>query len=361
MVREIVVIGNPVAGGGAARKKIRQAVRILQARGCNVRLLLTGRRGDAVSFARAVAEEEDRKRLRSADRQEREHLPAGSPPCLILAAGGDGTYNEVANGLARSAVPMAILPLGTTSVLARELGIPFDLGKALDSALNGEITTVHLGRVSFEDPALLHENRNRYGEAAPRTAPLLTRYFLLMAGIGFDGEVIFGVNEGLKKRLKKGAYLLSGLRTLFRYAPRPLTVSAHILPPLTASDSLSLLLPGVRQEKELSAYAVIAGKSARYGGDFRVTPDVGLSAPWLSVFTTHGRRRRDLFRYVLKVIRGRGTHLNLDDVSHFRTDELSISGEAHVQVDGDYGGMTPVTIGIEKDALRLMVPRRTAE
>ncbi|MFO0753811.1 MAG: diacylglycerol kinase family protein [Thermodesulfovibrionales bacterium] len=352
MVKEIVVIGNPVAGGGAARKKIQEAVRILQAQGGNVRLLLTKRREDAVSFARTVAEEEGRARLLSSVRQTAEDRPLP----LVIAAGGDGTYNEVANGLALTPVPMAILPLGTTSVLARELGVPFDLGRALECALNGEIATVHLGRVSFGSPALPPENRSGRGEETPHASLRRTRYFLLMAGAGFDGEVIFGVDEGLKKHLRKGAYLLSGLRTLSRYAPRPLMVRARPLPPPSASGALPL--PGARQERAISAYAVIVGKSARYGGDFTVTPDVSLSAPWLSIFATHGRRRRDLFRYVLRVVLGRGAHPGLRDVSRFRTEEISISGEAHVQIDGDYGGTTPVTIGIEKAALKLMVPKQ---
>ncbi|MBZ0157793.1 MAG: diacylglycerol kinase family lipid kinase [Alphaproteobacteria bacterium] len=337
MVREIVIIGNPVAGGEAL-KEIRKATQILQEEGYNVRLLLTRRREDAVSFARTIAGEE-KARVPSASGKGIEDLPGGSTPRLVIAAGGDGTYNEVANGLALSPVSMAILPLGTTSVLARELGLPFDLRKALDVALTGKVTTVHLGKVSFENPAPLS-----------RTAPLRTRYFLLMAGIGFDGEVIIGVNERLKRYIGKSAYLLSGIRTLFGYAPRPLTVKAHSFSPHTASESPPV--PGMQREKELSAYAVIVGKSARYGGDFMVTPDVHPSDPWLSVFATHGGRRRDLFRYVTGVLQG--THLSLEDVSYFKAEELSVSGKAHVQIDGEYGGTTPVTIGIERDALRLV-------
>ncbi|MGD0283557.1 MAG: acylglycerol kinase family protein, partial [Dissulfurispiraceae bacterium] len=93
MAERIILIGNPIAGGGAAFK-IKKASDSLIKRGYDVKLMFTGRKGDAEDFARSIT---------------------GRPVRLVIAAGGDGTYNEVANGLVHSGIPMAILPLGTTS------------------------------------------------------------------------------------------------------------------------------------------------------------------------------------------------------------------------------------------------------
>ena len=117
MSRRVQLIANPVAGGDA-RERIRRAQRRLEQRGCTVELTLTGARGDARRAAAAARE-------------------AGFE--RIIAAGGDGTLNEVINGLAPAQVPLAFLPLGTTNVFALEAGIPFDVDAACDLALDGAV------------------------------------------------------------------------------------------------------------------------------------------------------------------------------------------------------------------------------
>ncbi|MFA5353175.1 MAG: diacylglycerol kinase family protein [Thermodesulfovibrionales bacterium] len=300
-MRPVVLIGNPVAGGGALRK-IKRAAELLKGMGYPVRLLLTRQRGDAEEFARETA--------------------AGSPRSLVIAAGGDGTYNEVANGLAHTPVTMAILPLGTASVLAREFGIPLRMEEALSLALGGTARKIHLGRITFP------------GDRTPQV-----RYFLLMAGIGFDGEAVYRVSGGLKKIAGKAAYLLSGLRVLGGYNPSPLFIRAE-----TENEQVSM-----------TAYMIVISKASCYGGNFRISPDATLFAPYLSVFACQGRRRQDFLRYLWGILKGR--HLDFDDISSFQSTEIEVQGRAHVQVDGDYAGMTPVQVGVAFEALNLVVSR----
>ena len=177
MTKKIVLIGNPVAGGGAY-KKICAAEAYMRNRGLEVDVMLTSRRGDAESFAK------DAKVL---------------PNTMVLAAGGDGTYNEVANGLLHSETPMAILPLGTTSVLAREIGIPLNTREALEAALTGRAECVSLGRITYQPGSDLEKK------------PAVSRHFLLMAGLGYDGDAVYGVNVRLKNLSGQAAYVLSGL------------------------------------------------------------------------------------------------------------------------------------------------------
>jgi YegS/Rv2252/BmrU family lipid kinase len=229
----------------------------------------------------------------------------------VIAAGGDGTYNEVANGLVHSNIPMAILPLGTTSVLAKELKIPSTIERALNIALDGKVQTIHLGRI---------------------TTASLTRHFLLMAGIGFDGETVCGVNPWIKKIAGKGAYILSGIKTILRYNPSPITLKY---------DS-----------EQQSGYNVIIGKASCYGGDFKITPDAKLTEPSFYVFLMHQKGRLNLIRYISGIIKG--GHLKLKDISYFRASEIEIQGNAHIQIDGDYLGTTPAKIDVAPDALQLI-------
>ncbi len=309
MAEKIILIGNPVAGGGAAFK-IKKASDILISKGYDVKLMFTGRKGDAEAFAGEAVSQ---------------------PVRLLIAAGGDGTYNEVANGLVRSSIPMAILPLGTTSVLARELHIPLSLKKALAVALNGAIQTVHLGKITFARDASL----------SPQ-ALCETRYFLLMAGIGFDAETTLGVNERIKKFTGKGAYFLSGIKTLMHYSPGPITLSIRQGPEDPASA------------RNVTGYSAIIGKASCYGGTFKATPDASLTEPYFYVFVTHKKNRRSLFRYIIGVITGK--HITFRDISYFKAGQIIVEGESPVQIDGDYEGTTPAKLEIEKDALNLVTP-----
>jgi len=180
MKSSITLICNPAAKG-MSKAKIERACRLLEQKDYCVELLLTKQRGEAEQFAKDAA-----KRV----------------PFVIMAAGGDGTFNEVANGIAGSEIPMAILPLGTTNVLAKELGIPDTVEGALEVALNNTPKSVSLGRI-----------------AIVRDTSRVFRYFILMAGIGFDGEAVYGINETCKKISGKGAYLYCGVKTLLRFAP----------------------------------------------------------------------------------------------------------------------------------------------
>lgn len=309
MAEKIILIGNPIAGGGAALK-IKKASDFLINKGYDVKMMFTGRKGDAEAFAEGAASQ---------------------PVRLVIAAGGDGTYNEVANGLVRSSIPMAILPLGTTSVLARELHIPLALKKALTIAITGTIQTVHLGKITFSrDDTLSHQKS------------LVTRYFLLMAGIGFDAEATLGVNERIKKFTGKGAYFLSGTNVLLHYSPEPVTLSVRqgFADPAPAG--------------KLNGYSVIIGKASSYGGTFKATPDARLTDPYFYVFVTHKKNRISLFRYIIGVITGK--NITFRDISYLKAVEIVVDGKSPVQIDGDYEGTTPAKVEIERDALRLVTP-----
>jgi diacylglycerol kinase (ATP) len=293
MKSPIVLIANPAAKR-CSEKKIRKAVELLGSSGHEVVLRLTEKRGDAEEMARNAAER-------------------GS--YLIVASGGDGTFNEVVNGIANTDARMAILPTGTTNVLAKELGIPENVEGAVRAALEMKAHTVSLGRITFFSGSSSED-----------------RLFCLMAGIGFDGDTVRSVSATLKKRSGKGAYVMGGLKTLMTYSPETLTFTVN--------------------GEAYSGYFGIIGKASKYGGNFKVTPDARLEDPGLYICIMHGRRRMDLVRYALGILTGR--HVGFKDITYRRANSIRVEGNAFIQVDGDYLGMTPATITVAPDSLKLI-------
>jgi diacylglycerol kinase (ATP) len=293
MRSSIVLIFNPTAKRASERKIIR-ASHFLESKRYKVKVLFTEQKGDAESLAREAIKES---------------------PSLIIAAGGDGTFNEVVNGITGSEIPMAILPLGTTNVLAKELGIPETVEGAIKIAVSRTPKTISLGKISIT-----------------RHSSLITRYFLLMAGIGFDGEAVFRINETLKKISGKGAYFFSGFKILSVFSP----------------NELILDMDG----RTYTGYSAIIGKAAKYGGNFKITPDARLTDRFLYACLFKGRGRLDILRYVLGVVRRR--HLRFRDVEYVKTTCVDVKGDAHIQIDGDYFGKTPARIEGVPDIVRMV-------
>jgi YegS/Rv2252/BmrU family lipid kinase len=287
---KIKLIANPVAGGDA-RSKIDQAVAWLQAAGVTVDLALTEKRGDAMQAASAT---------KSADFDR------------IIAAGGDGTLNEVINGLVPSAIPLAFIPFGTTNVFALEVDIPFDVEQACAVALHGQPRPVCLG--------LAGDTR-----------------FLLMAGIGFDAEVVAGVSLPLKRRVGKLAYLISSLKVLLRSTP----------------DTVEIVDEHGHRYQGCSA---IIGNGRYYGGRFSITPEASLQADTLEVCLF---RRRGRFGFLCSMIKlALGRPLAESEAWRFKGRELTVTGtKAAVQLDGDYHGRLPQTFRASFGELTLICPR----
>lgn len=293
MKPSIILIANPAARR-ASGEKTEHAIILLRSAGYEVNLRLTGKRGDAEEFAREACLENSG---------------------FIIVCGGDGTINEVINGAAYSGTNIGIIPMGTANVLAKELAIPEDIEGAVGRILNSEAHRVSLGKISFT-----------------RYSPLTTRYFSLMAGIGFDADAVYGISGGMKKYSGKWAYIASGLRMLFRYSPA----------------RLSFVVDGTAY----GGYSAIIGKTSRYGGNFKATPDADITRPELYACIMHGKRRIDVLRYVYGIVTGR--HLSFKDVTYLKALSLKIDGTAHVQIDGDYIGTTPATVSIAENVLKLV-------
>lgn len=159
---------------------------------------------------------------------------------LVIVAGGDGTLNEVINGLAYSSVPLAVIPTGTVNVYAIERGIPRDLQAICQRIATGTPTIIDLGKVN-------------------------QRYFLSMAGSGFDATVIKKLDTSLKKYIGSLAYLIGALKEVLMYKQRNMSIV------IDADTS------------PIQVQQVVVSNSRYYGGNFTVSNSASITDGQLDV------------------------------------------------------------------------------
>jgi diacylglycerol kinase (ATP) len=238
---------------------------------------------------------------------------------LILAAGGDGTLNEVAAGVAYSAVPLGILPAGTANVLANELGLGSNLEHAAARVGQCLPTRISMGRLHCVN------GRER------------TRLFLLMAGIGLDAMIVYNISLPLKARVGRVAYWIGGFSLLGRHL-----------------DEFDVEVEGRR----LTCSFALISKVRNYGGDLQIAQNTSLLDDRFEIVLFEGR---STFRYLHYLGRVASRKLaGVKGISVIRAGALRISGGApervYVQADGEFAGHLPARVEIVPDALTLLIP-----
>lgn len=291
MRRFVHIILNPVAG---ARRPglLDEIVRRLSNAGAVVTLERTEEPGHATVLARRAAE-------------------SGAAD-VVVAAGGDGTINEVARGLLGQGVPLGIVPLGTANVLALELGLRARAAEIADMLLSGPAHLVGTGLVDG-------------------------RIFLLMAGIGFDGVVVHAIDPRLKRLWGKGAFVWAGLKVWFRGPGRDLRLVAD------------------GREKRAQWAIVLNGRY--FAGPYVLAPEGDIAQPGLTLFLFHKGGRFAFVRYLIALGLGRVGRLPDVEVLPVRHVRFAEPAGLEVEVDGDARGVLPQTIEQGTQFLRLVVPR----
>jgi diacylglycerol kinase (ATP) len=292
------LIYNPCAGqfGRNGNSKIARAVKILEAGGHSVTVAPTTGPRTAGGIARCFIDR-----------------GAG----LILAAGGDGTINEVAEGMLNTDVPLGILPGGTANVLAMEM----KLGSRLE-------------RVA-----------ERLDELRPRRVPVghvicdggrVSRHFLLMAGAGLDAHIVYNVDGALKARVGKFAYYAAGWSMLGRRLPQ-----------------MNVQVDGTQRQ---CSFALVS-KVRNYGGDFEIARSVTLFESCFEAVLFEGRTSVPYVKYFLGM--AFGALRGMKGVTVLRTSSLRLSSDdprVYVQIDGEFAGNLPAEIRMAPDALTVLAP-----
>ena len=251
---------------------------------------------------------------------------------LILVCGGDGTINEVINGLAPGKIPLGILPGGTANILARELQLP-----------QGPVAAAR--RLSRWSPRRIALGRARWGNGIS----LLTeggfaglgdcRYYATVAGVGFDAHIVYKLSSQLKMGLGVAGYVLEAFRQLVRYG----------------FPKFSWRADG----HERGATFATVHRTKLYAGWLHLAPSASLFRPHLVVCSFPSPSRARYLLYALAVLARQ--HLRLPDVTLERGTQVfcappDATRSIRFELDGELVGVLPATFEIVPDALTLLVP-----
>ncbi|HPF36282.1 MAG TPA: diacylglycerol kinase family lipid kinase [Candidatus Krumholzibacteria bacterium] len=292
------IVVNPVSGSGRGEKLAADLAARLEKAGWSVEIKKTRGDGDAERFAAAAVE-------------------AGHD--LVVAAGGDGTVQEVLCEILKSEgrTALAHLPAGTTNAIARAFGIGTDMKELAESVVKNRIRSLDVGLI-----------------------PEQGRHFLLMATIGDPSRLVSGATRDLKNKLGFFAYVLAGLRAMLK--PGVAHVGVEAGPDHLRGRANGLIVANITRLQD-PPLDLAAGKGAW---------DDGL----LDVMMLHTRSALDWFRLALAVLL-RSRALEGRRVQRVQARRIAVEAEPPlpVQVDGEVIGDTPLTVEVLPRALRVVV------
>ncbi len=283
MNSDILIIINPTARSDRARAALEKIGSLR-----NARVEPTSAPGDARRIAQRAAAE-------------------GCP--IIVAAGGDGTINEVVNGIAGSGSALGILPVGTMNVFANELALPSDLDEAWEIIETGATREIDLAQANDQ-------------------------YFVQLAGVGFDAQVVERTTTEFKKAFGPLSYLINAAQVAAEAPPR-----------------LFIESEGVTRRGSF----VLIGNGRYYGMPIEVFTDASLDDGLLDVIVAKNVGHLDLVRYFTGAVTG--MHPEFEDIDYFHTRELRVTSPdaVPVEVDGELAGKLPTTFRIAPHRLRVVV------
>jgi diacylglycerol kinase (ATP) len=261
---------------------------------------------------------------------------------IVVAAGGDGTVNEVLNGIGDvpdgfARVRLGVLPLGTVNVFARELRMPSNFERAWAVIKQARESIIDLPQVEFEggpapaDSALSHP----MGEGKEGKRSLQRYFFAQIAGAGWDSKAVELVDWEYKKKIGALAYVFAGFKAL-----------AQPLPQITVTDG----------QRTLSGQMVVIGNGQLYGGNWRLFPLADLRDGVLDVSVFP---RLDVER-ILRGTWGLLTNRLYESgaVQHLKAEKFTLFSTAKVlfHVEGENIGHLPATFSVKRQALKVIVP-----
>ena len=304
-IRDALVIFNPTAGRARRVRSgaLERARKVLASQGIESEVAATDGPGSAPGLARQAV-------------RDRRHI--------VIVCGGDGTLNEIVNGLAGQKnghrVPLALLPGGTANILAKELDLPWDIPSAAEKLVRGTVKEIALGL------------------ATPLEQPEKQKYFLSVGGAGPDGMIVYSLDLDLKARLGILAYWWQGAYEVFRYNFPHFRI--------------------VIGDQKLDASLAIVSRTKNYGGPFKITTNADLFEDQFEVMAL---TTQSAFRYLSYLPTLWMGNLRGTEGVHFHKADSVIcepldKNPLYAQVDGEPLARLPVEFKIVPRALKLLVP-----
>ena len=285
---DTIVILNPTAGSPEHVRSWQERAKSL-AGDCPVRV--TSHSGEAEALARRAVEEGFAR---------------------IVAAGGDGTVSQVANGLAGSNAILGVLPMGSVNVFAMELGLPLhNLQRCWDIIEDTNLRLVDMPSAN-------------------------NRYFVQLAGVGLDAQVVKETSLAFKRSFGPLSYLISAAQIAARQPPKLFIESEH-----TSLEEGSF---------------VLVGNGRLYGGPFPFFKQAVIDDGLFDVVVFKRLGYLEIIRYLQDVVFS--ADIKVPEIEYFQTRQLRITSEQDVPVelDGELAGNCPVDFRIRKRALRVLAP-----
>jgi diacylglycerol kinase (ATP) len=294
--KPIAVVLNPGAGGGKTLKVLPRVHEALKALNRPYHVYLTTAAGDGEAAAARFAQE---------------------GASVVLAVGGDGTIQEVANGLCscKSTVPMGVVPTGNGSDFARTIGASKKVEESIAKACSGYVRAIDVGLATFEDGT--------------------SRIFTNIAGLGFDSIV---AERAARTKFLPGAnlpYLAASLRTLVNYK----------------NIDVSIDIDG--QIIETRAVFVQVANAKFMGGGYKIAPTADIEDGLLDLALVGDLTKSDLLKTLPKVYSGNHVHHPKFQLISGKRIRVETAKPARVQLDGELIGSAPVTFSVLPGALML--------
>jgi diacylglycerol kinase (ATP) len=291
--KRATIIYNPMSGRpGRRAENAAEMAQLLGERGCDAEAMATTGPDDATRLARQA-------------------VSKGSE--IIISYGGDGTLNEVLQGLVGSPAALAVWAGGTANVVAVDLEMPKSIKQLADVISAGKTRRIALG-----------------------VARPLERYFLMFAGIGLDASIARNVNPRLKRRTGEFAFWVEGVKHLATWAAEPFVVDVD--------------------GKQFKSTFTLIGNGKGYGGGICITPDARLEEPWFELYILPPLANKlSYLRELYTCMRG---DIRSTSAAHVRGQHVKInsSHEPLVEVDGEIIGSLPMSFDAVPDALSIIVP-----
>jgi diacylglycerol kinase (ATP) len=302
LISDTVFLVNPASANGSTGRRWAEMAHRAATKGLEGDVLFSERPGHLAKLAREAAE-------------------GGSK--LLVVVGGDGSVNEVANGITgREDVEIAMIPCGTGWDFARTYAIPHKLDRAIEVALSGTTRTIDLGRADY---------RAWDGSEAGS-------HFANVASAGMSGAIAQRANETTKALGGKVSYLWATFAVFAKWQ----------------NSELRLTVDGESRSGRMHDVVVANGRT--FGGGMIICPDAEPDDGLFDVLTIGDLTKRDLLTTLPKTFWGK--HLPHPKAELLRGAVVTVDADAPlpVELDGEQPGTTPVRFEIVPRALRLRVP-----
>ena len=300
MKAELIV--NLTAGGGKPHKHLNTVLKYLKENGLNFKVCTTSHQGEAVELAQKAADN-------------------GAE--LIVSVGGDGTVNEIVNGIMKSKndPPLGIIPLGWANDFIKSTNIPSDIMEACKILIRGKIKGIDVGIINGKI------------------------YFANICGVGFDAEVAQLANQMKSKH--PNLHILSAFVYVFATVKKLLSPFSY--------HNVKITFDGQEIHSKILFIAISNGKF--YGGRFKITPEAILDDGLLEICTVEEMGR---FKYLMSIPKVfKGTHESIKGINFYRAKEVVIQSSEPIlaQVSGEViEGQKEFTITLLPKRLKLIVP-----